>query len=342
MTLDAIYQPIQSQLKAAEELFIQALAVDRGLLGEMTRYVAQMPGKKIRPVLALLGSALMKTNGSTSTGRETPQERCGPGQPPTIRLAAAVEMIHTASLLHDDVIDEAVLRRGLPTLHAKWGDALSVLSGDYLYAKAFCLLSDTGDPRILSLMSNTARVVCEGEVAQIQRRFDLSLSRDQYLQIIQRKTASLMAAAAEAGALLGGASSAQASRLNAFGLNFGIAFQILDDIQDLIGEETVQGKSLGTDLTLGQMTLPLICLKETADSKTQETLSRCFNGDGNGSGAPEQHLDFLRAQAIQFQVPERCRQVAREHLDQARAALEVFGASPHKRSLEGLADYLIQ
>ena len=236
-------------------------------MGELIRHVARMTGKRIRPALALLGASLAHETrkGARSKTRHPTQ---------AIRLAVAVEMIHTATLLHDDVIDGASLRRGLSTLNAKWGDTLSVLSGDYLYAKAFCMLSQLEHPEVLNLMSDTARTVCEGEVAQIQHQYDLTLNRTSYLKIIEWKTASLMGSAAQAGALLGGATSAQAARLGQFGTCFGLAFQILDDTQDLMGEEEAMGKSLGTDLALGQMTLPLLHLRDMADPDLRAQLAR--------------------------------------------------------------------
>jgi len=305
-------------------------------MAELARHVSRMPGKRIRPALALLGASLAhqaraSKNGSSSWARQA------------IGLATAVEMFHTATLLHDDVIDGASLRRGLTTLNAKWGDTLSVLSGDYLYAKAFCLLSRLDNPTVLSLMSDTARTVCEGEVAQIQHQYDLTLTRSDYLKIIGWKTASLMGAAAEAGALLGGAPPRQAKRLGIFGSHFGLAFQILDDTQDLIGDEEVLGKSLGTDLALGQLTLPLLYLRDAADPELRGMLAQWFNGNGSRSAAQAQEqLRLLKQEALLHKVPAYCRRVANGFLAKARAALSVFPSSPYKASLLSLTDYLLQ
>ncbi|MBI3333453.1 MAG: polyprenyl synthetase family protein [Candidatus Omnitrophica bacterium] len=338
MTLNEIYRPIQSQLNATESLLIRELSATNGLMGELTRHIARMPGKRIRPALALLGAGLMKR-----------------GNDNAVRLAAAVEMIHTATLLHDDVIDGASLRRGLSTLNAKWGDTLSVLSGDYIYSKAFCLLSELNNQKVLRLMSDTARTVCEGEVAQIQHQYDLNLSRSSYLAIIEAKTASLMGASAEAGALLAGATPKQAARLGVFGLNFGLAFQILDDTQDIVGDQEVLGKSLGTDLALGQLTLPLLYLKDTARPQLRSRLAEWFNGPpaagwrwgwgGNGSRSPaqaEEQLKLLKEEAIRHRVPAYCRRVAARYLDKARGVLKGFPSTVYKRSLLSLADYLVQ
>ena len=340
MELTEIYRPIRSALQASETLLLRELSLKDGfghsLLGEMTRHVARMSGKRIRPALALLGAGVAR---AAHPGRANGS---GEGIPSSaVRLATAVEMIHTATLLHDDVIDGASLRRGISTLNAKWGDTLSVLSGDYLYSKAFCLLGELNSQTVLHLMSDTARIVCEGEVAQIQHQYDLTLTRASYLKIIRWKTASLMGASAQGGALLGGATSAQAARLGAFGLNFGLAFQILDDTQDLLGEEEVLGKSLGTDLALGQLTLPFLYLRDSAEPELRSTLSQWFNGNGSRSAAQaREQLRFLKGQAIKYQVPTYCARVANRYLNLARNSLAPFPGSPYKTSLLALTDYL--
>ncbi|MBI3318614.1 MAG: polyprenyl synthetase family protein [Candidatus Omnitrophica bacterium] len=360
MSLAEIYRPIRAELKAAEALLLKELALRDGLMGKMTRYVARMSGKRLRPALALLAAGLVRNDGVSSPRKrgsdsrrslslrskgENDGGREGPGRSNAIHLAVAVEMIHTATLLHDDVIDGASLRRGLSTLNAKWGDTLSVLSGDYLYSKAFCLLSRIRHPEVLHLMSDTARTVCEGEVAQIQHQYNLNLSVPKYLKIIQWKTASLMGASTQAGALLGGAGPAQAARLGAFGLNFGLAFQILDDTQDLFGEEAVLGKSLGTDLWQGQMTLPLLTLRDAVEPESRDVLVKWFspNGDGAHSDAEKKHqMVLLKQQALEHKVPAYCARVAGRYLARARSALSLFPASVYKTSLLSLSDYLLK
>lgn len=335
MELTEIYRPIRSQLKATESFLSKQLALADGLLGELTRYICRMPGKRIRPALTLLSAGLFQT-GSDPNGSDPM------GSDHIIRLAAAVEMIHTATLLHDDVIDGASLRRGLSTLNAKWGDTLSVLSGDYLYSQAFCLLSELQNPAVLSLLSDTARTVCEGEVAQIQHQQDWDLSPARYLKIIQWKTASLMGASAQAGALLAGAPFAKAARLGAFGLNFGLAFQIVDDTQDLVGDQAVLGKSLGTDLSEGNVTLPLIYLRESNQPEVVQQLTFCFNGNGHSPDKRLKAAEQLRQHAIRLQIPQSCRRVAQRFLNKARAALEPFAPSRYRSSLLALTDYLLR
>ena len=339
LTLSEIYGPIRSALAASEALLLKEISprgtIRHRLMGEMTRHVARMTGKRIRPALALLGAGIAR--GARSKTRHPAHHN------EAIKLATSVEMIHTATLLHDDVIDGATLRRGLTTLNAKWGDTLSVLSGDYLYSKAFCLLSELGQPQLLRLMSDTARRVCEGEVAQIQHQYDLALTRSRYLKIIEAKTASLMGGAAQAGALLAGASPAQAHRLGVFGTNFGLAFQILDDTQDLVGDQEALGKSLGTDLALGQMTLPLLYLRDRVDPRMRAQVAHWFDGNGTRTTLQAQaQLQLLKDEALRCRVPTYCRRVADRYLDGARAALAPFPESPYKASLLALTDFLLQ
>ena len=341
--LSEIYRPIQPQLQAAEQLLLKELGAQRGshggLLVEMTRHVAQMSGKRIRPALALLGAALAHEDAKGRNGLNGSRALLHRA----VKLATAVEMIHTATLLHDDVIDGASLRRGISTLNAKWGDTLSILSGDFLYSKAFCLLSELDHPPVLRLMTDTARTVCEGEVAQIQHQYDLTLTRGAYLKIIDWKTASLMGGSAEAGALLGGASRARAARLGVFGRSFGIAFQILDDTQDLVGDEEALGKSLGTDLALGQLTLPLLYLRDAADPELRSQLAQWFNGNGSRTAVQaREQLQRIKEEAIRLRVPAYCQRVAGRYLLKARQALAPFPDSPHKESLLALTEFLVQ
>lgn len=344
MTLAEIYRPIRSQLQSSEALLVRELAPQRnrqhGLMGELTRHVARMTGKRLRPALALLGAGLAC---ESRRGRNSANHAGGSWVSRAIKLATSVEMIHTATLLHDDVIDGATLRRGLTTLNAKWGDTLSILSGDYLYSKAFCLLSELDHPKVLQLMSDTARLVCEGEVAQIQHQYDMNLTRSAYLKIIEWKTASLMGAAAAAGALLGGATDSQARRVGLFGTNFGLAFQILDDTEDLVGDQDAVGKSLGTDLALGQMTLPLLYLRDRAGPDLRAHLSAWFNGNGSRTCAQgQEQLRVLQDAAVRRRVPDYCRRVANRFLSKARAALEAFPASPCRESLLALTQFVLR
>jgi len=320
--LEAIYQPIQADLVRVEETLRTELQGVDGFLGEVTRYVAQMLGKRLRPALALLSARAVAPS--------APDRR-------VVQLAAAAELIHTATLVHDDVIDDATLRRGKATVNARWGNTLSVLAGDYLYSQAFCLLSAVGVPEVLRLMSETSQRVCVGEVTQVRHQYDVELSEATYLTIIREKTASLMASAAQGGAQLAGAPAPVAQRLAIFGQAFGTAFQILDDMHDLVGDEEQFGKSLGADLQHGKLTLPLILLRDAGDPATRRQVRELL-ADTSGNGTTAQTLKTL---ALSQGIGDQCVEKAQRFIEEARAALEGLPASAGRQGLLDLTDYLL-
>lgn len=321
--LDAIYRPIQDDLARVEETLRAELRGADGALGEMTRYVAQMLGKRLRPALALFSAQAVAPR---------------PVDQRVIQMAAAIELIHTATLIHDDVIDHAALRRGQATVNARWGNTLSVLAGDYLYAQAFCVLSAAGAPEVLQFMSRTSQRVCAGEVTQVRHQFDPALNEATYLTIIREKTASLMAAAAQGTALLLGAPAEIVQALGTFGQAFGMAFQIMDDTHDLVGDEDRFGKSLGSDLAQGQLTLPLIVLRDTGDPSARALLTELLERrgvDGHGEAAR------IKALALAHRVAEHCVAKAQTFADEARTALAVLPPSAARQGLLDLTDYIL-
>lgn len=322
-SLEAIYQPIQGELVRVEETLRTELRGVDGFLGEMTRYVSEMLGKRLRPALALFSAQ------AVAAAAEPVDQR-------VITMSASVELIHTATLIHDDVIDAASLRRGQSTVNARWGNTLSVLAGDYLYAQAFCLLSGLGSPDVLRLMARTSQRVCAGEVTQVRHQFDAELDEATYLTILREKTASLMAAACHGGALLGGAPAATARALAAFGEAFGIAFQILDDLHDIVGEEASLGKSLGTDLAQGQITLPLIVLRDAVGPAARQRVLDLMRPEANGEAAQE-----LKALAVTHDVTTPCLTRARALVDEAREGLSVLAPSDARQGLLDLTDYIV-
>src|SRR4029077_8911085 len=206
-----------------------------------SEYIVGGGGKRLRPALVLL-SALA----------------CGYEREHRYTLAAVVEMIHTATLLHDDVVDESKLRRGHATANATFGNAASVLVGDFLYSRAFQLMVSVGSMRVLEILSQATNVIAEGEVLQLMHTRDPNLDEVAYLQVIQRKTAKLFEAAAQLGAVLGGADPEREAALARYGMHLGTSFQLVDDVLDYMGERSEFGKNLGADLAEGEMTLPLI------------------------------------------------------------------------------------
>jgi DNA repair protein RadC len=247
------FQPVQAPLADVDQRILEQVnAFDPALEGYVG-YAVSGGGKRLRPLLALLGG------GATgSLGAEH------------IDLAVIVELIHLATLVHDDIMDDAERRRGQPTVNARWGNSLSVLLGDVLFAHALNLATNFDDTRISRTIARTATEVCSGEMIQTQRRFDLKLSREEYFRIIGMKTGSLFACAAELSAVINGAPAEVVRRLKNYGAHIGTAYQIYDDCLDIAGDEAETGKTLGTDLRKGKLTLPILTLLESASDFERE------------------------------------------------------------------------
>lgn len=254
--LKTTFELINSQLYSVEErIRQQARAFDPAVEGYVA-YAIESHGKRLRPALALLAG------GAT-----------GPIGPGHFDLAVVVELIHAATLVHDDILDGADKRRGQPTANAKWGNAISVLLGDCLFAHALKLSTSFQNGEVGRRIAHAASDVCSGEIIQTQRRFDLKLSVPDYYKIIEMKTAALFAAACELGAFINEASPEIISALRTFGLRLGTAYQIYDDVLDLAGDELKVGKTLGSDLRKGKLTLPILHLLQNSDDEERHRLS---------------------------------------------------------------------
>jgi octaprenyl-diphosphate synthase len=244
---------LQAELEEVESRIArQAAEFDPAIEGYVT-YAIGGRGKRLRPVVALLSGG---ASGGMTSGH--------------VDLAVIVELIHIATLVHDDIMDEAERRRAQPTVNARWGNSLSVLLGDCLFAQALNLSTNFDNAEISRVIARAAREVCSGEIIQTQRRFDLHLAIDDYLRIVEMKTGSLFAAAAELGAVLNGADFETTRALKDFGRKIGAAYQIYDDCLDIAGNEADIGKTLGTDLRKGKMTLPILMLLRSAPSDERE------------------------------------------------------------------------
>ena len=251
--LGRVAQPVQSQLNEVDRrIAAQASAFDPAIEGYVT-YALGSGGKRLRPLVALLAGG---ATGSLGAGH--------------LDLAVIVELIHLATLVHDDIMDDAERRRSQPTVNARWGNSLSVLLGDVLFAHALNLSTEFEDTNISRIIARTATEVCSGEMIQTQRRFDLQLSRADYFRIIEMKTGSLFACAAELGASLSGAVKPIVRQLRNYGAKIGTAYQIYDDCLDITGNESETGKTLGTDLRKGKLTLPVLTLLESASEFDRE------------------------------------------------------------------------
>ncbi|MEM9255611.1 MAG: polyprenyl synthetase family protein [Pseudomonadota bacterium] len=257
--MEHIRAAVEREFEQVNALIIDQLQSDVAMVENVGHYIVDAGGKRLRPLLVLLcGSAL------------------GGCRPAHIQFAATVEFIHTATLLHDDVVDFSNLRRGRPTANAEFGNAPSVLVGDFLYTRAFQLMVQLGNADILRYMADTTNTIAEGEVLQLVRAGNPETSQEQYLDVITRKTAVLFAAGCHGAAVLADADIEQRNALETFGLNLGIAFQMIDDLLDYDGDPGTMGKNVGDDLTEGKVTLPLIYTLQHADDEASELVRRAI------------------------------------------------------------------
>lgn len=260
--LTGVLKLIATPMKALEDLLTQQRSYFELNVGDYIDYACGSSGKRLRPMLALLAGG--------ATGNISSEH---------IKLGLIVELIHIASLVHDDIMDEAHVRRERPTLNAKWGNGITVLVGDILFAHALRLATDFSNKEISCRIADAAIGVCSGEMLQTQRCFDLSLTLENYYRIVEMKTGSLFAVACELGGLLNGCSAEVMTALKQYGNHMGIAYQILDDCIDLLGDEATFGKTLGTDLSGGKFTLPILMLFEATTQRDQTMLHHTLLND---------------------------------------------------------------
>jgi len=243
--LHGIYSPIEAEIEELKQFLDVEFSSEKPFIREILEHVAEFRGKQIRPALLFLVNRL--------SGAEP--------SPDHVKIAAVLELIHTATLVHDDVLDDARLRRNMKTVHLRWGQRAAVLIGDFIYSRAFRLSTDV--PGMARILSDTTHTICEGELLQIGTRFRPDMGEATYFEIIRKKTAILYAVSCQLGGVLGNLDADQCRAFHGFGMDLGMAFQIVDDCLDYAGKEQEAGKSLGTDLHQGKVTLPLIYLMES-------------------------------------------------------------------------------
>jgi octaprenyl-diphosphate synthase len=318
MVLPDLFGPIAADLEEVERILARELRSARPRVAQVVDHVRHFRGKRLRPMLLLL------------TARA-----CGRVVPAHHVLGAVVEMIHTATLVHDDVLDGAPLRRRVPTVNAAWGVQTSVLLGDYLFTHAFHLASTLGDARACQLIGAATDRVCEGELCQVLQRGNLELTEDEYFDVIDGKTAALTACCCQLGALYSGAPAEVVGRLERFGRRVGLAFQIADDLLDLVGEEQAAGKSLGTDLEQQKLTLPLIRLLACGLEGLAARVRQVLAGPGNHK---REALGPLLAEG---DAVDYARRRAEELARQARDELACLPPSPCRTALETVTDRVV-
>ena len=250
---------IEDDCAAVNRTIVKQLRSRVGLVESIGHYIVDAGGKRLRPILVLLAA-----------------RSCGIRDNRHIELAAVIEFIHTATLLHDDVVDMSTLRRGRPTVNAEWNSETSVLVGDFIYSRAFQLLVGIGDMGIMEIMANTTNRIAEGEVQQLVNKNNADIDEAGYLQVIHDKTAILFQSAAQCGARLAGAPAATEQAFKTLGLHLGVAFQLIDDVLDYAGDSSAMGKNIGDDLLEGRPTLPLIHAMRNGDGSEAELIRSCF------------------------------------------------------------------
>lgn len=318
MTIDRIKSLVSEDFDAVNALIISNIQSQVGLIDDLSRYIVQSGGKRLRPLLVLLSSHACNYRG---------QEH--------ISLAAMVEFFHTATLLHDDVVDESTLRRGRQTANNIWGSKASILVGDYLFTQSVQLMVEVGQSDILKLLADTSHQISCGEVKQLANRHNPSLSFAEYFDVIRAKTALLFAAAACIGAHLTQKNQETINGLYSYGLHLGNAFQLVDDALDYCSDAETIGKNIGDDLADGKATLPLLHALNHGTARQQEQIKESLQ-EGSLKYLPEIHQAIKDTKAI-----EHTYQLAREEIDKALTALLVLPDSLYKNALVDLADFAV-
>ncbi|WP_310082794.1 polyprenyl synthetase family protein [Caulobacter sp. BE254] len=319
-SVDRLVRLAAADMAGVDALITARMQSEVPVIPALAEHLIAAGGKRLRPLLTVAAARLAGSDNDTC-----------------LKLAAAVEFIHTATLLHDDVVDGSQLRRGKVAAHLIWGAAQSVLVGDFLFARAFELMVETNSMKALEILAKASRVIAEGEVLQLTRSHDLNLSQALYLEIIAAKTAELFAAASEAGGVSAGVSAAQSDALRAYGMNLGLAFQLADDALDYGGTTEALGKNAGDDFREGKATLPLLLAIARSGPREAEFWERAI-------GRREQtEADFRRARELIVGTGalEATLDLAANYADKAKAALSGFPANDWRSSLESLADFAV-
>ncbi|MGB1951509.1 MAG: octaprenyl diphosphate synthase [Marinobacter sp.] len=318
MTAQRIYDTVADDFSRVNDLIIKRLSSDVPMVEKIAHYIIESGGKRLRPLLVLLSS-----------------RAAGYRQDEHLKLAAVIEFLHTATLLHDDVVDTSDMRRGRSTANARWGNAPSVLVGDFLYARAFEMMVELQNLRIMDVLSHATAVIAEGEVMQLMNVKNPDLDESQYMEVIHNKTAMLFEASSHTGALLAGANKTQETALKNYGKHLGLAFQLVDDVLDYRGDAEAMGKNVGDDLAEGKTTLPLIYAMEKGVEEERQLIRQAIRKGG---------LDDLPAilgivessGALEYTMAR-----AREQAALAADCLDALPDSPYRESLNLLTELAV-
>lgn len=329
--LDVLYAPVRDMLEETEELLRGVLCSEHPFVDELVRHGFRLGGKRLRPALVLLSGIA-----------------CGSLTETHKKLAAAVEVIHTATLVHDDILDEATTRRHMETINARWSTEAGVLVGDFLLAQSLCLAAETDDPFAVREIAAGCRFMCEGELRQTASRGDFELTEAEYFKIIEGKTASLLRVCCRLGAHFAGGTLDQVEALGEFGRKIGLAFQIADDLLDLLGDESHVGKSLGTDLKKRKLTLPLIRLLERSAPLRREQLLAAWKDGDPASGSSNGPLDQAQGEHLTACLKDSdaisyAEEAAQREIEGAVQLLRrALPESEARTALEGLSRFVVK
>lgn len=318
MTLEQIQAIVADDLTLVEQEMRVAMQSDVTLIREVSQHILQ-GGKRIRPMVALLVGRML-------TPASSQQQ---------ILLACTLEFIHTATLLHDDVVDNSTLRRGMTTAHGIWGNEASVLVGDFLYSRAFQLLVDMNEQALMSILSKTINIMAEGEVLQLSSRHDITVDEPLYFRIIYAKTAVLFQAACEMAATLGRADAQIIQHAADFGRHIGLVFQLVDDALDYQGDAETLGKNIGDDLAEGKLTLPLIHALNHSSAEEKQLLERII------ATGELTHLEKVQAIIQRHESVNYTLALAKHHQEQALQSLDAFSDDPYKTALAKLTEFIL-
>ena len=320
MEIQDVFAAYKDDIKKVESTLNKEIISDVSLIPEVAHHLIDSGGKRFRPLLLLISASL-----------------CGYHGEQRFSMAAVLEFIHTATLFHDDVIDQATVRRGKTSANNIWGNAASVLVGDFLYSKSFTLMTKIGNMAILELMSGITNIMSEGEVFQLVKCGDANLTEEDYLTIIEKKTAILLSAACGAGAILGSAAPEKIEALKQFGYKIGKAFQITDDTLDYMAQENEFGKAVGKDLEEGKMTLPLIYTLKLCSAEERGKAAQLLVNKEPLGGTTE----FIVSLIQKYNGVNYSLQCATKYISEAQSQLNIFSDCPEKDQLNAVAEYVL-
>jgi octaprenyl-diphosphate synthase len=333
--LAQLFEPIRHDLTQVEREFARHVQSQVALIPTIGSYIQDGGGKRIRPAVLLMAARMAGYGSDSSTG--TTSARPESRDQRAVLYASVIEFIHTATLVHDDIIDESDLRRGREAVHTRWGNHVTVLFGDFLYLKSMSLALTQDSLDIIRLLCDVTLRIVEGEIYQLTKNGVVDLSEEEHFDIVRRKTAFLFAGSAKIGGMLGPTTREQQEALWDYGVNIGMAFQIVDDLLDFTGEEVALGKPIGGDLREGKMTLPLIHLYSKGEARTQALIRKVVDAR-NVTLDEWQEIRGLLAQARSLDYAQRA---ATEFVERAKKALYAFPPSDARDALLFLPDYVI-